>query len=156
MMRLLPIAFILSLSCMPGGCQQKMAEKVTEKVGERIVEKALESRIKEGGKSGRVDIGSVNLTGEAKEFAPPGFEPKFFGETEDGFTMVGVIRGKTQKEIAEFFISRLGKPSARFVMGNQLHLSYKDAYIVIHGKSGSIELYVMKGKKAKESMGIGR
>ena len=152
MKRLTLFVIVPFLSCMPGGCQQKMAEKVSEKVGEQIVEKALESQMRKEGKSGKVDIGSVNLKGEAKELAPPDFYPKFLTETEDGFIMAGLVRGKTQKEIEDFYVSKLGKPSGRFVMGNQLHLSYENTYIAIHGKSGSIEVYVMKGKKAKERM----
>ena len=150
MRRVFLIPVFLLLSCMPGGCQQRMAERM----GERVVEKAIESQMKAAG--GReVDIGSVNLKGEAREYAPPGFRASFLGETEDGFMMAGVVKGKTQEDLAEFFISKLGKPSGRFVMGDQLHLAWndKDTYVVINGKSGSIELYVAKGKKAKGKIG---
>ena len=161
MRRVIPLIFLLSLSCMPGGCQRKIAqkvsekitEKVTEKVGEGIVEKALESQMRKEGKSGRVDIGSVKLNDEEKKFAPPGFQPKFLTETEDGFILAGLVRGKTQKDIEDFYVSSLGKPAARMVAGNQLHLSYKDAYIAIYGRSGSIEIYIYKGKKAREKIG---
>ena len=156
MRRVIPLIFLLSLSCVPGGCQQKIAEKVSGKVGEQIVEKALESQMRKEGKSGRVDVGSVNLKGEAKELAPPGFHAKLFTETEDGFAMAGVVRGKTQKEIEDFYVSKLGKPSGRIVIGDQLHLSYRDSYIIMNGRSGSIEVYVLKGKKAREKLGTGR
>ncbi len=145
-MRFFIALLILGLSCMPGGCQQKIAEKI----GEKVVEKTVGGISKKDWED--VDIGkNVNIPTELKGYVPEGFKAKASIKTkEKGMMLAGVV-SKPPERIKEFYINILGEPSGEITSENQIWLSWEDKEIVvvIRGSGNSSDVVITKGKENK-------
>lgn len=134
---------------MPGGCQEKIAEKV----GKKISEKAVESVIKQqsGGKIKKLDMGDVKIPSESKDLVPPGFKAGVYSETKDGIGMIGSVN-MSPEEVENFYVKKFGKPAGKLRLGEgTITLSWDDIGlgVVIKGSGKVSEIWLTKKIKVK-------
>ena len=118
--------FVLSLSCMPGGCQQKVAEKV--------VEKSVEART-----GGKVDIGTggdVKVEGEMKKMLYPGAKVDMTYETMGKEAVVMRTRDDPQK-VMDYYVKKFGSPSVRAKQEDGIFMSWENGVVLMIGKEGN-------------------
>ncbi len=125
---------------MPGGCQQKIAEKVAEK--------AVEAQ---GG--GKVDLnvgsGSVNITGDLKDIVYPGARVEATYEAEDGKAMA-MSTDKSPEEVAAFYVKKFGKPAVKAMQENGISMVWENGLSVtaVADKDGGITR-IMVGRSTR-------
>ena len=162
---------LLSVALLLGGlgCTGKKAEKKAEKGAAKSAEQVQvkpPAMLQQGGaseKSGDVEYApaakpylarqwAAFKKSEAVKYAPPGFQLEIFGEDEKGFIARGIVKGKTQEDIINFYISKLGKPTKKVqspVMGNAVTLVWEGEKfsVMIQQKEGGVIVHYSKGKK---------
>ncbi len=125
MRKFVPILFLLSLSCMPGGCQQKVAEKV--------VEKAVESQT-----GAKVDIeagGGVKVEGELKEVTYPGAKVDVTYEAEGKRAVVMKTKDDPQK-VMDYYVKKFGPPALKAQQEDGIFLSWDNGMTVMISREG--------------------
>lgn len=116
---------VLSLSCMPGGCQQKVAEKV--------MEKAVETQT-----GAKVDIGTggnVEVEGEMKGMLYPGAKVDMTYETMGKKAVVMRTKDDPQK-VMEYYVKKFGPPSVKAKQEDGIFLSWNNGVIILIGEEG--------------------
>ncbi len=120
---------LLSLSCMPGGCQQKVAEKVTEEVAKKAIETQTGVKVNVGNGE------SVEVGGEMKDMLYPGAKVDATYENL-GNKAVAMRTKDSPQKVMEYYIGKFGDPAVKATQEDGIFLSWKNGVTVLIGKEG--------------------
>ncbi|NPB03890.1 MAG: hypothetical protein GXO39_05700 [Thermotogae bacterium] len=133
MKRWMLLLMVLFTSCMPGGCQQKVAEKVVEKTVE----------IQTGEK---INIGTDVDLGELEDLVPSNAKITSMFEVRDSKQVAYVVKS-SPNEVVNFYVEKLGSPSLKMTTQEGMMLAWekKEIGVLINKGDEGTTVVLTKG-----------